>query len=285
MHWFAAFLFSAALYSTVDARRIPAAFINPGKAPRTEGWRSAGLKPRMWSGPSNARKTSKRKVELDKAVDKDKLYDINEAISIMKTNANAKFVETAELHANLKLNPRYNDQQIRSTVVLPNGAGKDVRVAVLAKDAQEQEALDAGADLVGWEELVQDISGGKLDFDILLATPAAMPMLAKLGKILGPKGLMPSPKAGTVSADPAAAVKEFKAGKLEFRLDKQGIIHVPFGKVNFDDAKLKENLDAIVEAIETNRPSGVKGKMWKTASISSSMGPSMYLDLSVLGAK
>ena len=162
----------------------------------------------------------------------DREYMPSEAIALMKKLANAKFVETAELHGNLNLDPKYNDQQIRTTVSLPHGTGKSVRVAVLAEGDAADKAKEAGADIVGFDDLIEKISAGELDFEVLLATPPAMPKLAKLGKVLGPKGLMPSPKAGTVSADPASAVSEFKAGKLEFRTDKQGIVHVPFGKVS-----------------------------------------------------
>jgi len=225
---------------------------------------------------------SRRKVELDKEVDKYKLYEPKEAIALMQKTANAKFTETAELHGNLNLDPKYNDQQIRTTVALPHGTGKSVRIAVLAEGPAGDAAKEAGADLVGMADLIEDISGGMLDFDVLLATPPAMPKLAKLGKVLGPKGLMPSPKAGTVSADPASAVKEFKAGKLEFRTDKQGIVHIPFGKSDFSEEALLENLAAVARTIEKNRPTGCKGKLWNTASISTTMGPGLKIDLSSL---
>merc|ERR1719440_1386256 len=178
---------------------------------------------------------SRRTAGLAEQVDQEKLYSPSEAVALMKELATAKFVETAELHGNLNLDPKYNDQQIRTTVSLPHGTGKDVRVAVLAEGAAADAAKEAGADRVGFDDLIEDISGGMTDFDVLLATPAAMPKLAKLGKVLGPKGLMPSPKAGTVVSDPGEAVGEFKAGKLEFRTDKQGIVHVPFGKCNFEE--------------------------------------------------
>jgi len=215
-------------------------------------------------------------------VDREKLYEPEEAIALMKKTASAKFVETAELHGNLNLDPKYNDQQIRTTVSLPAGTGKDVRVAVLAEGEAAEAAKAAGADLVGMADLIDTISSGELDFDILLATPPAMPKLAKLGKVLGPKGLMPSPKAGTVAADPGPAVKEFKAGKLEFRTDKQGILHIPFGKLDFSEEDLASNLKALNECIEKNRPSGCKGKLWNTASISSTMGPGIKIDLLAL---
>jgi len=227
---------------------------------------------------------SRRKAEVDKEVDATKLYEPKEAIALLQKCASAKFVETAELHANLNLDPKYNDQQIRTTVSLPHGTGKNVRVAVLAEGPAADAAKEAGADLVGMADLIDIISGGELEFDVLLATPPAMPKLAKLGKVLGPKGLMPSPKAGTVSADPAASVKEFKAGKLEFRTDKQGIVHIPFGKADFTEEALLENLASVAQTIEKNRPTGCKGKLWNTASISSTMGPGFKLDLNSLKA-
>jgi len=221
---------------------------------------------------------------MDKEIDGEKLYQPEEAVELLKKCANAKFVETAELHGNLNLDPKYNDQQIRTTVSLPHGTGKTVRVAVLAEGPVGDAAKEAGADLVGMADLIEEIAGGMLDFDVLLATPPAMPKLAKLGKVLGPKGLMPSPKAGTVSADPASSVKEFKAGKLEFRTDKQGIVHIPFGKADFEADALLENLASVSKTIEKNRPSGCKGKLWNTASISSTMGPGIKLDVAALKA-
>lgn len=227
---------------------------------------------------------SRRKVEAEKEVDKEKLYEPAEAIELMKKVASAKFVETAELHGNLNLDPKYNDQQIRTTVALPHGTGKSVRVAVLAEGPAADAATEAGADVVGMADLIEAISGGELNFEVLIATPPAMPKLAKLGKVLGPKGLMPSPKAGTVVTDPAAAVKEFKAGKLEFRTDKQGIVHVPFGKIDFTEEALLDNLASLTKTIEKNRPTGCKGKLWNTATLSSTMGPGIRLDLNALKA-
>ena len=227
---------------------------------------------------------SRRVAGLQEQVEEDKFYQPAEAVALMKKLATAKFTETAELHGNLNLDPKYNDQQIRTTVSLPHGTGNSVRIAVLAEGAAADAAKAAGADLVGFEDLIETISTGVLDFDVLLATPPAMPKLAKLGKVLGPKGLMPSPKAGTVSADPAGAVGEFKAGKLEFRTDKQGIVHVPFGKVDFDEKSLEENLMDLAATIEKARPTGCKGKLWNTAAITSTMGPAIKLDLASLKA-
>ena len=225
---------------------------------------------------------SRRYGELATKVDKEKLYEPEEAVALVKTLATAKFTETIELHGNLNLDPKYNDQQIRTTVSLPAGTGNTVRVAVLAEGPAADAALAAGADLAGMADLIETISSGVLDFDVLLATPPAMPKLAKLGKVLGPKGLMPSPKAGTVSADPGAAVAEFKAGKIEFRTDKQGIVHVPFGKSDFSVDDLEQNLASLFDTIEKNRPTGCKGKLWNTAAICSTMGPAVKLDLAAL---
>jgi len=233
------------------------------------------------ASPQAVVKVSRRSAGLQTQVE-DRVYQPAEAVALMKKLANAKFVETAELHGNLNLDPKYNDQQIRTTVSLPHGTGKAVRVAVLAEGAAADEAKAAGADLVGFDDLIEIISGGTLDFDVLLATPPAMPKLAKLGKVLGPKGLMPSPKAGTVSASPGEAVTSFKAGKLEFRTDKQGIVHVPFGKCDFDEDKLSENLLALASTIEKSRPTGCKGKLWNTATVVSTMGPAIKVDIAAL---
>jgi large subunit ribosomal protein L1 len=227
-------------------------------------------------------KLSRRTVELQEMVDKERLYSPAEAVALVKKTATAKFAETVELHGNLNLDPKYNDQQIRTTVSLPKGSGKTVRVAVLAEGPAADAATAAGADKVGMADLIEDISAGVLDFDVLLATPPAMPKLAKLGKVLGPKGLMPSPKAGTVVTDPGEAVGEFKGGKLEYRTDKQGIVHIPLGKADFSEADLEANLAAVTESIEKNRPTGCKGKLWSTASICSTMGPGVKLDLALL---
>ena len=205
--------------------------------------------------------------------------NLEEAIKILKETATAKFVETAELHANLNIDPKYADQQLRTTVTLPHGVGKDVRIAVLTNDANIAEAKEAGADIVGSDDLIEEISQGNLNFELLVATPDMMPKLAKLGRVLGPKGLMPSPKSGTVSTTLTATLSEFKKGKFEYKADKTGVVHVSFGKSDFDENKLSENLEALYQSIEQNRPSGVKGKYFKNLFICTTMGPSIQLDV------
>jgi len=207
--------------------------------------------------------------------------DIEEGIKILKETATAKFTETVELHANLNIDPKYADQQLRTTVTLPHGVGKSVRIAVLTNDSNIAEAQTAGADIVGNDELIEQISQGNIDFDLLIATPDMMPKLAKLGRVLGPKGLMPSPKSGTVSTTLTETLSDFKKGKFEYKADKTGVVHVSFGKSDFSELQLKENLTALQQSIEQNRPSGVKGKYFKNMFICTSMGPSIQLDLSI----
>jgi large subunit ribosomal protein L1 len=211
---------------------------------------------------------------------KNKIYsNVDEAIQILKQTATAKFVESVELHANLNIDPKYADQQLRTTVTLPHGVGKQLTIAVLTDDENFDEAKNAGADIVGNEELIDSITKGIIDFDLLIATPNMMPKLAKLGRVLGPKGLMPSPKSGTVSTTLETTLTEFKKGKFEYKADKTGVVHVSFGKSDFDPTQLSENLTALYNSIEKNRPSGVKGKYFKSLFICTSMGPSIKLDL------
>lgn len=224
-------------------------------------------------------KISKRAKAIRSKIDSTKEYSAKEALALLKESATAKFVETAEAHISLKLDTKYADQQLRTTVILPKGSGKTVKVAVIAEGEKVNEALAAGAHLAGSTELVQDIMNGIMDFDRLIATPDMMPAIAKLGKVLGPRGLMPSPKSGTVTTDIKEAIEEFKKGKLEYRADKAGVVHVAFGKTGFSEEDLLANLEAIQESIDKNRPSGVKGKYWKTFYICSTMGPSLKLDI------
>ncbi|QXE46181.1 ribosomal protein L1 (plastid) [Nitzschia inconspicua] len=215
---------------------------------------------------------------------KNKIYsNLEEAIQTLKETATTKFVESVELHANLNIDPKYADQQLRTTVTLPHGIGKEVRIAVLTNEENFEEATQAGADIVGNEELIANITNGVLNFDLLIATPNMMPKLAKLGRVLGPKGLMPSPKSGTVSSTLQETLADFKKGKFEYKADKTGIVHVTIGKVNFTDNQLLENLQALYNSIEKNRPSGVKGKYFKSLFLCTTMGPSMKLDLTSFG--
>jgi large subunit ribosomal protein L1 len=210
---------------------------------------------------------------------KNKSYsNLDQAIEVLQQTGSAKFVESVELHANLNIDPKYADQQLRTTVTLPHGVGKQVKIAVLTNDENFDEATNAGADIVGNEELIENITQGNIDFDLLIATPNMMPKLAKLGRVLGPKGLMPSPKSGTVSSTLTATLTDFKKGKFEYKADKTGIVHATFGKVDFTSTQLVENLQAFYDSIEKNRPSGVKGKYFKSLSICSTMGPSIKLD-------
>ena len=205
-----------------------------------------------------------------------------EALEIIKGNANAKFDETIEAHIRLGIDPKYTDQQLRTTVALPNGTGQSIKIAVITSGENVAKAKSAGADLFGEEDLVESINKGNMDFDLLIATPDMMPKVAKLGRVLGPRGLMPNPKAGTVTNDIASAIKEFKAGKLEFRADKAGIVHVRFGKASFTENALFENLKTIQETIDKNKPSGAKGKYWRSFYVTSTMGPSVQVDINAL---
>lgn len=205
--------------------------------------------------------------------------NLEEAIEILQKTATTKFNESVELHANLNIDPKYADQQLRATVTLPHGIGKQLIIAVLTNEENFNEATAAGANIVGNEELINNIIKGNIEFDLLITTPNMMPKLAKLGRVLGPKGLMPSPKSGTVSSTLTATITEFKKGKFEYKADKSGILHVSFGKSNFAETQLVENLQVLYNSIEKNRPSGVKGKYLKSLFICTTMGPSIKLDL------
>jgi large subunit ribosomal protein L1 len=227
------------------------------------------------------KKISRRLQALQEKVE-DRDYAPLDALSLLKETATAKFSEAAEAHIRLGIDPKYTDQQLRTTVALPKGTGQVVRVAVIARGEKVNEASNAGADVVGSEELIDEIQKGRMDFDKLIATPDVMPQVAKLGKLLGPRGLMPSPKGGTVTFDIASAIAEFKAGKLEFRADRTGIVHVMFGKATFSPEDLLVNLKALQETIDRNRPSGAKGRYWRTVYVSATMGPSIKVDISAL---
>ena len=227
------------------------------------------------------KKQSKRMTVLSEKIE-DRIYEPLEALTIIKENANAKFDETIEAHIRLGIDPKYTDQQLRTTVALPHGTGQSIKIAVITSGENVAKAKSAGADLFGEEDLVESINKGNMDFDLLIATPDMMPKVAKLGRVLGPRGLMPNPKAGTVTNDISNAIKEFKAGKLEFRADKAGIVHVRFGKASFTPNSLFENLKTLQESIDKNKPSGSKGKYWKTVYITSTMGPSIQIDINAL---
>ena len=223
-------------------------------------------------------KHGKKYTEAAKTVDRSVLYDPEEAIALAKKTATAKFDETIEVHIRTGCDGRHADQQIRGAVVLPNGTGKKVRVLVFAKGAKAEEATAAGADYVGEQELVPKIQKeGWLDFDVVVATPDMMGVVGRLGRVLGPKGLMPNPKAGTVTMDVEKAVKDIKAGKIEYRLDKANIIHVPLGKASFTTEQLMENYNALMGAIEKAKPSTVKGQYLKSISMATTMGPGVKI--------
>ncbi len=218
-------------------------------------------------------KRSKRYREAEKLLEEGKYYSVTEAVELVKKTASTKFDETIEMHVRLGVDPKYADQQVRGAVVLPNGTGKSKRVLAFAKGDKVAEAEAAGADFVGSDELVQKIQGGWLEFDVAVATPDMMGVVGRLGKILGPRGLMPNPKLGTVTPDIAKAISEQKAGKVEYRTDKQGNVHCPIGKASFDNNKLEENYQMLIDTLIKAKPSGAKGQYVKTITLAATMGP------------
>jgi large subunit ribosomal protein L1 len=231
-----------------------------------------------------ATKTSKRMTKAREGIDVNKLYTIEEAVKILKEKAAVKFDETIEVAMNLNVDPRHADQMVRGVVNLPNGTGRDVRVAVFAKGDKADEAKAAGADIVGAEDLVEAVQKGEINFDRCIATPDLMPLVGRLGKVLGPRGLMPNPKVGTVTTDVAAAVKASKGGAVEFRVEKAGIVHGGVGKVSFSEDAISENIRAFADAVIKAKPAGAKGIYLKRVALSSTMGPGLKIDLGALAA-
>ena len=227
---------------------------------------------------------SKKAKALASTIDREKLHGVDEAIALVKANATAKFDESIEVALNLGVDPRHADQMVRGMVTLPKGTGKTIRVGVFARGAKADEAKAAGADVVGAEDLLEICQSGKIDFERCIATPDMMGLVGRLGKVLGPKGLMPNPKLGTVTMDVAAAVKAAKGGQVEYRVEKAGIIHSGIGKASFPAADLRANFDALVDAVMKAKPTGAKGKYLRKAAVSSSMGPGIKLDVSEMSA-
>ncbi len=227
-------------------------------------------------------KLSKRKKLINEKIDPTKLYGIEEAVELLKAVSTVKFPETVDAAVNLGIDPRKSDQAVRGATTLPHGTGKNVRVAVFTQGANADAAKEAGADIVGMEELAQEVKGGMMDFDVVVADPAAMRVVGQLGQILGPRGLMPNPKTGTVTPDVATAVKNAKAGQVRYRADKGGIIHGAIGKVSFEVKALKENLEALMADLKKSKPASSKGVYFKKVSLSTTMGPGLALDISSL---
>ena len=230
-------------------------------------------------------KVGKRTRAIEAAVDKAKAYTIADAVALVKSNAKAKFDETIDIAVNLGVDPKYADQMVRGVVNLPAGTGKDVRVAVFAKDAKAEEATKAGADIVGAEDLMEKINGGFMDFDRVIATPDMMAIVGRLGKVLGPRGLMPNPKVGTVTPNVAQAVKDAKSGSVEFRVEKAGIIHAGVGKASFAEGDIETNVKAFLDALVKARPSGAKGTFVRKISLSSTMGTGVTIDTAEINQK
>ena len=223
-------------------------------------------------------KHGKRTQAVREKIDRDSLYGIEEAIGLVKEAATAKFDETIEVTMNLGVDPRHADQMVRGTVSLPNGTGRDVRVAVFARDAKAEEAQAAGADVVGAEDLMEQIQGGNLNFDRVIATPDMMALVGRLGKILGPRGMMPNPRTGTVTPDVTKAVNDLKGGAVQFRVEKAGIVHAGVGKASFDEGKLVENIRAFADAVQKAKPTGAKGTYVKKVAVTSTMGPGVKVE-------
>ncbi|MFZ1962619.1 MAG: 50S ribosomal protein L1 [Roseiarcus sp.] len=230
-------------------------------------------------------KHGKRILKGREAVARTKLYELDEAVKLVKTNASAKFDETVEIAINLGVDPKHADQMVRGVVNLPNGTGRTLRVGVFARGAKADEARAAGADVVGAEDLVTTVQAGTIEFDRCIATPDMMPLVGRLGKVLGPRGLMPNPKVGTVTMDVAAAVKASKGGAVEFRVEKAGIVQGSVGKASFGEAQLAENIRAFVEAVNKAKPTGAKGAYMQRAAISSTMGPGVKIDIATLATQ
>ncbi|QDG77070.1 50S ribosomal protein L1 [Labrenzia sp. PHM005] len=224
-------------------------------------------------------KVGKRISAAREGIDRNKLYSLNEAIGLVKDRSKTKFDETVEVAINLGVDPRHADQMVRGVCVLPNGTGKNVKVAVFARGDKAEEAKAAGADIVGAEELVQEVQGGKIDFDTVIATPDMMPLVGRLGKVLGPRGMMPNPKVGTVTPDVSKAVNDAKGGAVQFRVEKAGIVHAGVGKVSFSEEKISENVKALIDAVQKAKPTGAKGTYMKRIAVSSTMGPGVKVDL------
>ena len=229
-------------------------------------------------------KLAKRTAKAREGIDRNQLYELGEAVKMLKSRATAKFDETVEVAMNLGVDPRHADQMVRGVVSLPNGTGRSVRVAVFARGDKADEAKEAGADLVGAEDLVEIVQKGEINFDRCIATPDMMPLVGRLGKVLGPRGMMPNPKVGTVTADVAAAVKASKGGAVEFRVEKAGIVHAGVGKVSFDENALVENVRVFADAVIKAKPAGAKGNYLKKVALSSTMGPGVKIDPATLAA-